>query len=870
MADEPPATEVPKVEVDVVVAEVSSTEAEVQPPPTKEPEKQPSVAIVIEEGADDGPATTSSVPPVSNLSEEEIVTSSEKDNHVENDPIAEPRESTDGAGLDDAQTNVIDEDANVDRRESTDMHDGSLHAIVGHALSTLEKQEAKLVAMTTTTPETSNDSIPPVPSILIETMKPTTPHEDTLTPSQQDQDQEQPTEGGDAPVVEVEQVAEVVNDGGDTEATLQTEEPLIKESNNEAEASQAQDVVPDSEDGVTEDGVTEVSTDTSANTPATTAEEQMQVVNLARIEVMKLATSLGMIASEDFTNFIAAVKAWEDAKVDPAAASTLEAAEQAYDEVCQSLDFARQELLELLDVPVDLMNDTDVQSLRDLFIEVTKASEVGDEFSIPVDHFSQVLEQASMPLTDDLKLMLAKADVNGDGEINLKEFLDGMQNDALLRMAKQTAILGKKVFQARASLQFGLDNKDEHDHEDANEPIEALTKAVDSTERKLLVVLSAWADEAKVSPQGFTTLQQDLGVFEKNFSFHSNPSPHPVDPMEEKRLKKEMVEKLRTARARKETLIQENTTMDSHIAQMLNMKLQKDGKEQTVSKTFKNVADQETRYYSLLGSIRQEEMLIAVQKQQSTDLLEKMTAKTGVAREKVESLREEFTTTKAKYCDKAVSGLTGKKPPDHVFATYQATLEKKELSVTEERLRFIKFKNGVLKLESVLMAKEKLGDGLHFIDFEQLKIENQSCHEKIEERNEEITKLKTKITTAVQVLSHMKEKLDFVEMANKQRRTQVHRIEQELANKRDIVSRQKRVREKVRTDNLGLHVKCGLLGQTNLLRDYEVGFDQHEEHIKAIEDLKTKHAEVESKATNYKLRLLQLQRQRGGPMGVTN
>lgn len=40
---------------------------------------------------------------------------------------------------------------------------------------------------------------------------------------------------------------------------------------------------------------------------------------------------------------------------------------------------------------------------------------------------------------------------------------------------------------------------------------------------------------------------------------------------------------------------------------------------------------------------------------------------------------------------------------------------------------------------------------LHLIDFEQLKIENQTVNEKIEERNEELLKLRKKNTTTVQV-----------------------------------------------------------------------------------------------------------------------
>ena len=49
-------------------------------------------------------------------------------------------------------------------------------------------------------------------------------------------------------------------------------------------------------------------------------------------------------------------------------------------------------------------------------------------------------------------------------------------------------------------------------------------------------------------------------------------------------------------------------------------------------------------------------------------------------------------------------------------------------------------------------------EGLHIIDFEQLKIENNTLTEKIEDRNEEIHKLKNKINYTVQILAHLQEK----------------------------------------------------------------------------------------------------------------
>ena len=71
--------------------------------------------------------------------------------------------------------------------------------------------------------------------------------------------------------------------------------------------------------------------------------------------------------------------------------------------------------------------------------------------------------------------------------------------------------------------------------------------------------------------------------------------------------------------------------------------------------------------------------------------------------------------------------------------------------VPQVRLRNISLRTTLRKLERTFRAREQLAEGLHMIDFEQLKIENQTLHEKIEERNEELAKLKRKKTVTVQV-----------------------------------------------------------------------------------------------------------------------
>ena len=108
---------------------------------------------------------------------------------------------------------------------------------------------------------------------------------------------------------------------------------------------------------------------------------------------------------------------------------------------------------------------------------------------------------------------------------------------------------------------------------------------------------------------------------------------------------------------------------------------------------------------------------------------------------------------------------------------YQRTARNDALE--KVRLRNISLRTTLKKLERTHRAREQLADGLHMIDFEQLKIENQTLHEKIEERNEELTKLKRKKTVTVQVLTHVREKLRFYEKNNRANQTDLNELEVE-------------------------------------------------------------------------------------------
>jgi histone deacetylase 6 len=61
-----------------------------------------------------------------------------------------------------------------------------------------------------------------------------------------------------------------------------------------------------------------------------------------------------------------------------------------------------------------------------------------------------------------------------------------------------------------------------------------------------------------------------------------------------------------------------------------------------------------------------------------------------------------------------------------------------------------------------LNKQDQLNEGLHLIDFEQLKIENQSLNEKKAEKNQELVKIEDEIKINSPMLTRVKEKLAFV------------------------------------------------------------------------------------------------------------
>jgi predicted nucleic acid-binding Zn-ribbon protein len=195
---------------------------------------------------------------------------------------------------------------------------------------------------------------------------------------------------------------------------------------------------------------------------------------------------------------------------------------------------------------------------------------------------------------------------------------------------------------------------------------------------------------------------------------------------------------------------------------------------------------------------------------------------------------------------KAINSRTGKVISKRLIAQYELVESKRENILEQVRLKNIAMRNQLRKLEREMRAREHLADGLHMIDFEQLKIENQSLGEKIEERGEELANLKRKKSNNVQLLSHVREKLVFVEKMNSKIRAELDVVEAQITQMRTDLGCAKRERETMRHENKVLTHKQGFSSNDLLIEDFDSTKYKLSDIRSSIRDLKNKYSVLAS------------------------
>merc|ERR1712066_622797 len=245
-----------------------------------------------------------------------------------------------------------------------------------------------------------------------------------------------------------------------------------------------------------------------------------------------------------------------------------------------------------------------------------------------------------------------------------------------------------------------------------------------------------------------------------------------------------------------------------------------------------------------MGNIHTVRLQLRLQQVKAARMSDELRNQLEAKRQKAIECRDSFQEFKREVARHAEYARTGKKIPDKIIQEVEEFELDKDAEVEEVRGSNISLKNRLAKLEQLLRKKDELAENLHVIDFEQLKIENQTLNEKIEERNEELHKLRKKTDVTVQIITHMREKVQFVQQEYQVLKSDLANLDTELATQRDLVAKTKKERDEHRSEYGKLRQQTSIMNSEHLTRDFE----SRSEHLKQLKDeisqLKRRHGQM--------------------------
>ncbi|KAL3860691.1 hypothetical protein ACJMK2_010782 [Sinanodonta woodiana] len=130
----------------------------------------------------------------------------------------------------------------------------------------------------------------------------------------------------------------------------------------------------------------------------------------------------------------------------------------------------------------------------------------------------------------------------------------------------------------------------------------------------------------------------------------------------------------------------------------------------------------------------------------------------------------------------AVNLRTNKVVAEKVVRYFEDKIKSRDTLIEKLRLKNSTLKVQKKKIHLQLKQKEEMGEALHEVDFNQLQIENQQYLEKIEERNQDLLRLKMMAGNTLQVLNSYKKKLHTLTMESE-------RLKSEITSRNDLLTR---------------------------------------------------------------------------------
>eukprot|EP00825_Cyclidium_porcatum_P034120 TRINITY_DN3598_c0_g1_i2.p1 TRINITY_DN3598_c0_g1~~TRINITY_DN3598_c0_g1_i2.p1 ORF type:complete len:604 (+),score=153.65 TRINITY_DN3598_c0_g1_i2:143-1954(+) len=245
------------------------------------------------------------------------------------------------------------------------------------------------------------------------------------------------------------------------------------------------------------------------------------------------------------------------------------------------------------------------------------------------------------------------------------------------------------------------------------------------------------------------------------------------------------------------------------------------GKTETYADKSGETAMNQHKYLNTLAHVHQIRLDLKNTQDRYNNMASELQKKLDDKQVKCKEIKTAFMELKKEVARKAQFSRNDKTISEKQIEEWEQYELDKGKILQELRLDILRLRNTLIKNQKILKKKEELAEGLHLIDFEQLKIENQTLNEKIEERNEDLHKLKKKNTNTVQILTHTREKLAFIQAKNQELKKSSDLCQLQAKGQRKKLSELKDKKEKVRLLILALQQKTGIVRSYNLSNDYK-------------------------------------------------
>ncbi|CAD8144849.1 unnamed protein product [Paramecium octaurelia] len=269
----------------------------------------------------------------------------------------------------------------------------------------------------------------------------------------------------------------------------------------------------------------------------------------------------------------------------------------------------------------------------------------------------------------------------------------------------------------------------------------------------------------------------------------------------------------------------------------------------------------EHKYLNTLAYVHQIRLDLQQTQDRYNQMAQELQSKLNEKSQKCNEIRSAFLDLKRQVALKAAYSRTYKKIPEARISEWEAQESDKNKTLQELRLDALRQRNILTKYQKQFKKKEELAEGLHLIDFEQLKIENQTLNEKIEERNEDLQKLNNRNMKTVLMFTHTREKLGHVGQKFQDQEKINYKNKSTLDGLRKGLGDQKDYKDKLRTENLKLKQQTGIVNHPELLQDYSNKRSNYDQLRDELEHKEQKLKHMQRIIDEYQLHLKQREQQ---------